>query len=215
MNVAAKTAFDHLVVAATTLQDGEDYIEALTGVRPQKGGRHIAMGTHNSLLQLGPRAYLEVIAIDPDGIKPDRPRWFDLDKPSMRARLAHSPQLVHWVARTDDIEASRRASVVDLGQAYPMARDALRWLITIPDDGHLPGDGVLPTLIEWPGDTHPAAALKKTGVTVATLAGAHPDPGKMRAALEALGLAGTMPVTYAESPRVAAMLRTRQGTITL
>jgi hypothetical protein len=215
LNSRPKVAFDHLVVGATTLEEGEDYIEARTSVRPKRGGKHVAMGTHNSLLRLGARAYLEVIAIDPDGIKPDRPRWFDLDKPSMRSRLANSPQLIHWAASTSDIEASRRDYVIDPGAAYPMSRGTLRWRITIPDDGHLPGDGVLPTLIEWPDDTHPAQSLAPSGVSIATLAGAHPDPGKIRAALDALGLNGTLPVTYAETPRVAAMLRTRNGTITL
>jgi Glyoxalase-like domain len=215
VKAAANVAFDHLVVGATTLREGEDYIESLTGVRPQRGGKHVAMGTHNSLLRLGPRTYLEIIAIDPDGITPDRPRWFDLDKASMRSRLAIVPQLIHWVASTSDIEQSRRASAVDPGDAYPMSRGPFQWRITIPDDGHLPGDGVFPTLIEWSDNKHPAEALEKTGISVATLAGAHPDPGKIRAALHALGLNGTMPVTYAEAPRVAAMLRTHQGTVTL
>ena len=60
-------AFDHLVVAAATLEQGEKHIEALLGVRPQRGGKHVAMGTHNSLLKLGSKSFLEVIAVDPDG----------------------------------------------------------------------------------------------------------------------------------------------------
>ena len=101
---APLATLDHLVVAATTLADGIDYVAATTGATPQPGGKHVAMGTHNALLRLGERVYLEIIAIDPDGAKPARPRWFDLDDIALQAELTERPRLIHWVARTDDIE---------------------------------------------------------------------------------------------------------------
>ena len=208
-------ALDHLVVAAATLEQGEDYIESRVGVRPQRGGKHVAMGTHNSLLRLGPRAYLEVIAIDPEGEAPARPRWFELDRPDMQAQLRASPRLVHWAARTGDIEAARRACPIDPGPAHAMSRGTLHWQITIPDDGHLPGGGVLPTLIAWPDARHPTDALPDARVRIATLAAAHPDPDRMRAVLAALGLGETLPITFAAKIRLAAMLRTPRGTVTL
>jgi len=212
-----KTRFDHLIVAAATLDEGEDYVEALLGARPQPGGKHVAMGTHNSVLRLGPGEYLEVIAIDPQGIKPDRPRWFGLDTPAMRKRLAESPRLIHWAVNTTDIEGVRRAvsEGIDPGAAYPMQRGAFRWQITIPDDGHLPGDGLVPTLIQWAGVRRPANALPDVGIRIAAIAGAHPNPGDVRAALALLGLTDTMPVTYSDAPRIAAMLHTHRGTATL
>ena len=94
----------------------------MLGVRPRRGGKHIAMGTHNSMLRIGDEIYLELIAIDPDGIKPDRPRWFDLDQPSMRASLALGPRLIHWVARCADIETARKISPDEHGRVYPMTR---------------------------------------------------------------------------------------------
>jgi hypothetical protein len=117
---------DHLVVVADVLRAGCNWVEEHLGIRPQPGGRHVAMGTHNALLSLGRRFYLEVIAIDPEGIKPQRPRWFDLDEPRMRAALAEGPHLAHWVARTSDIDAAA-ARVPDLGVPTPMARGDLAW----------------------------------------------------------------------------------------
>src|SRR5437660_3891292 len=110
-----RAALDHLVVAAATLEQGEDYIESRLGARPLRGGKHVAMGTHNSLLKLGEKSYLEVIAVDPDGIAPSRARWFALDTAALRAALQMAPRLIHWVARTDDIVAARRACPVGCG----------------------------------------------------------------------------------------------------
>ena len=110
---------DHLIIAAATLEQGCDYVASGLGVRPQPGGKHVAMGTHNALLRLGPRTYLEVIAIDPAGVAPARPRWFDLDDVRMRAALAEGPRLVHFVARTDDIEALARNPKIDPGPVRP------------------------------------------------------------------------------------------------
>jgi hypothetical protein len=203
------------VVAAASLEQGEDHLESLLGVRPRRGGKHVAMGTHNSVLRLGDRVYLELIAIDPDGIKPDRPRWFDLDRPSMRASLAQTPRLIHWIARGTDIKAASERSPSDYGLVYPMKRAAYSWRMTIPDDGHLPGDGLIPTLIEWADTNHPADALANDHLSVVAMAAAHPEPATVRAALGSLGLADILKVTYAVTPRLAAMLRTPRGTVTL
>ena len=204
-------AFDHLIVAAATLEQGEDHLEAKLGARPQRGGKHAAMGTHNSLLRLGPRTFLELIAIDPEGTAPTRPRWFSLDT----LRDLDPPRLIHWVARTDDIDAARRAGPVDCGPAHPMERGSFRWRITIPDDGSLPGDGIVPTLIQWSDARHPADTLPESGLRLAALAGAHPQPATIRAALAALGLGDDVKVTFSATPRLVAMLNTRRGAVTL
>jgi hypothetical protein len=206
---------DHLIVAADTLDRGEDHLESLLGARPRRGGKHEAMGTHNSLLKLGERCFLELIAIDPDAGMPARPRWFDLDRPAMRALLAQQPRLIHWVARTDDIAAARRVCPIDPGPVHTMSRGSFRWRIAVPDDGGRPGAGVLPTLIQWDDDRHPADALPDVGVRLAALAAAHPEPDQMRQALAALDLGDTLKVTFDAAPRLAAMLTTRQGTVTL
>ena len=206
---------DHIVVAAAALERGIDWIEDRLGVRPQRGGRHAAMGTHNALLRLGPRLYLEIIAIDPDALPLAGPRWFDLDEPRMCAALAEGPALIHWVVRTRDIEGDRTRPDMDLGEVLSMARADFRWRLTVPADGHLPARGLVPTLIEWSDERHPADSLPDFGVQLVTLAAEHPEPASVRAALAALGLSEILKVTYGRTPRLAAMLRTPRGALTL
>ncbi len=210
-----ETVLDHLIVGAATLADGIEYVAGITGVTPQPGGKHVAMGTHNALVRIGERVFLEVIAIDPEGVKPARPRWFDLDNVALQAELTERPRLIHWVARTTDIERAAARCPVPLGAVHPMARGDYRWRITIPDDGKPPAKGIVPTLIQWDVAVHPADSLPEFGVSIAACAAAHPEPESIRDALAALGLSGVLPVTYDPHARLAAMLRTPRGVVTL
>ena len=126
------------------------------------------MGTHNRLLSLGRRRYLEVIAIDPQAPPPPRPRWFGLDEPAMRARLAQGPALIHWVERTADIEAALRAYPEQV-DVLDLSRGDYRWRIGVPPDGRIPCGGRCPTLIQWQGDAHPADRLPASGCELVRL----------------------------------------------
>jgi hypothetical protein len=153
---------DHLVVAARTLEEGGAWVEAKLGVAPAAGGKHPTMGTHNRLLRIGPREFLEVIAIDPEAPPPRRPRWFDLDSPQMRARLEEGPALIHWVERTPDLDAALR-NYSEPVETLSFSRGPYRWRMGVPRDGRRPGGGSLPTLIQWGGALHPADALPESG----------------------------------------------------
>ena len=153
---------DHLVVAARSLQEGAEWIERQLGIAPVAGGKHAAMGTHNRLLGLGERTYLEVIAIDEAAAAPARPRWFALDTAPMRARLAMGPALIHWVVRSDDLDADVAKSDEPL-DILSMTRGDFRWRIGVPPDGRLPANGSQPTLIQWEGEAHPAGRLPDSG----------------------------------------------------
>lgn len=208
-------ALDHLVVAATTLADGIEFVAEVTGATPHPGGKHVAMGTHNALVRLGADVYLEIIAIDPEGARPTRARWFDLDDIALLSELTERPRLIHWVARTTDIGRAVAACPIPLGTVHPMARGDYRWRMTIPDDGKRPAKGIVPTLIQWDVPAHPADSLPQTGISIAGLAAAHPEPAGIRDALATLGLDGILPVTYDRDARLAAMLRTPRGIVTL
>jgi len=96
-----------------------------------------------------------------------------------------------------------------------MARGDYRWRITIPEDGSLPARGLVPTLIQWDVPAHPADKLPASNVSLQGLAATHPEPAPIRAALKALGLEDTLAVTYDRETRLAAMLRTPRGIVTL
>jgi hypothetical protein len=74
---------------------------------------------------------------------------------------------------------------------------------------------VLPTLIQWADERHPADAMPDVDVRLVALAGAHPEPDAIRAALAALSLSDTIKITYAATPRLATMLQTTRGPVAL
>ena len=208
-------AMDHLVVAAATLEEGVDYVQKVLGVAPQPGGKHERMGTHNCVLKLGPKFYLEIIAIDPGAAAPLRARWYALDDKKMRATLLDGPRLITWVAHCDNIEQLAARSTEPLGTLHLMARGDFEWDITIPADGHLPGGGLVPTLIQWEGGRHPADSLAESGCSLQALGGLHDEPDRIRRALTSLGLDRVMSVTYGAAPRLAARIGTPTGVRTL
>jgi hypothetical protein len=175
-------ALDHLVIAARTLAEGVDWCAATLGVHPDDGGRHAFMGTHNRVFAIGsaafPRAYAEIIAIDPDAAAPTRhARWFDLDDAALQRTLAvDGPKLVHWVGRCDDMVATHaalRAGGIDCGEVREAERmtprGLLRWRIGVRADGRRPLGGAAPALIEW-GDVHPTDSMRPSGVALLTMA---------------------------------------------
>lgn len=162
---------DHLVVGAATLEEGVAWCERVLGVTPGPGGQHALMGTHNRLLKISgplhPRSYLEIIAIDPAAPPPGRTRWFDLDLPALRERLAEGPGLIHWVARVPQLDAALanwRSEGVDAGEPVEASRGALRWRIALRADGRRLRREALPVLIEWSGEAHPTDTMPDSGV---------------------------------------------------
>jgi len=169
------------------------------------------MGTHNRLVRLGESGFIELIAIDPEAPPPARPRWFSLDSRELQARLAESPLLLTWVVRTDRIvEAVTR--VPELGQVHAVTRGIYSWRITIPEDGSLQFGGLLPTVIQWDGDAHPAAALEEKGCTLRELALAHPMSAGLVPMFRALRIAG--PVDLKPGPKeLVALVQAPQGIV--
>lgn len=169
-------AIDHFIIAARTRDEGIAALEtALPSAKMVIGGQHIRMGTHNALLNLGGGIYIEVIAPDPSLPRPSRPRWFSLDEATMQERLEKGPHLIHWAVRTNSIAETTKLTSL-LGPIESMQRGDLKWLITIPEDGKLPMDGCLPTVLEWQRGGHPCERLPASEWALSNFSISHPKP---------------------------------------
>jgi hypothetical protein len=178
------------------------------------GGKHPRMGTHNHLLRLGERVYVEVIAIDPSAPAPSRPRWFQLDDAALQAELRVAPRLLTWVVRTTQIAEVFLASRRPLGAIEPMTRGDLTWLLTFPNDGTLVDGGMFPAVIQWPAGPHPANRLPDLGCTLERLEALHPDPASYRRDLASIGADRHLEITQAAPGTRAALvahIRTPDG----
>jgi glyoxalase-like protein len=207
-------ALDHVVVAAATLADGIAWCRSAFGFEPEAGGKHPLMGTHNRIFSIAgprwPKAYFEIIAIDPVAPKPPHPRWFGLDEPWLQRAVAEGPRLITWVARCADVGAAAtalRARGAEPGPAVAAERATpsgmLRWKITIRADGTLLGGGAVPTLIEW-GGVHPSASLPSSGVTLrnVTLGGLAPSLAAWLGSVATIDAATVIPLRIAlDGPR--------------
>jgi len=57
-----------------------------------------------------------------------------------------------------------------------LSRGNLRWKVTVPTDGKLIDNGVLPFLIEWPKNIHPSKKLTDSSVSLNKILLIHPEP---------------------------------------
>lgn len=131
------------------------------GVRPDYGGAHEGLGTHNALLSFG-SCYLELIAPDPAQPPPAGPRPFGVDQ-WLEATLVTFAVHPEPGDSIENVVDTARAAGFDPGDPVAMHRlrpDGVRldWRLTFPS-----GVTVVPFVIEWgatpsPTDTAPGGA---------------------------------------------------------
>ncbi|MBL1419923.1 MAG: VOC family protein [Alphaproteobacteria bacterium] len=178
--------FDHIAIAADSLEQGVEFINQKFGVKIPFGGAHDQMGTHNHLMQIGDGIFLELIAINPTAQPPKAPqqRWFDLDSPNLQNQLKQSPKLVTWVARTANLKAEIQSLNQDIGKIHHVTRGNLTWQITIPKNGKLTENGLFPTLIGWQNNQTPAPNMANLGIKLTSFTLTHPEPKHLKALLK-------------------------------
>ena len=209
-----KTRLDHLVIAAATLDEGVAHVRDILGVDIPPGGFHRKMGTRNHVMRLGGEVFLEVIAIDPELAAPARPRWFGLDDPHVLASLARHPALLTWVVNTPDIKGFMKHAPISFGTPEPVSRGSLNWLFGVPDDGHLPAGGMLPSVIEWQCSPHPATLMQDRGCRLHSFEIHHPRAGWLRDILTRAGAAHLVdihPLPANAAPFLLARIETPDG----
>lgn len=177
---------DHFAIGAESLEKGMSAMQKALGIQLTTGGKHDLMSTHNCVMQSGNESFFELIAIDPEVPEPTRTRWFSLDDKKTQNRLAERPRALCWVVNTDDLDAVVAASPIELGEIVSFQRGDRTWRLTVPVDGHLPMEGLIPAFIEWSPGPHPSTAQVDLGVTLESVELAHPEPAKLKSVLAAL-----------------------------
>jgi hypothetical protein len=186
---------DHFAVGANDLTQGMKFVQETLGISMSLGGKHDTMSTHNCVMQAGNETFLELIAIDPDAPTPDRTRWFTLDDKRTQEKISARPRALCWVVNTDDLDAVVAASPVDLGEIVHFQRGDRTWRLTVPSDGHLPGNALLPAFIEWSPGPHPSKAQQELGATLKKIQISHPEPSELQATMAALNINHLVTIT--------------------
>ncbi len=171
---------DHIVIGTANLISGTKILETKLGFKFSNGGEHKIMGTHNKLLKLQSNIYLEIIANNPNVNKPSRQRWFSLDESRIKEKIKKSPRLLCWALEVENIEDTVKNCGYDPGEILQLSRDELTWKVTVPPNGKLVENGVLPVLIEWPSNQHPSKKLNNSKVSINKISLFHPKPYKIK-----------------------------------
>lgn len=205
-------ALDHLTVVAPTLTEGVEHVRACLDIDVPFGQRHAYMGTHNHLLQLGGRTYLEIVALDPEGVRPGRARWFGLDDGErVRRDWDQGRRLRGWVARTDAIDRVLAGREAVLGRKVALPVDAPAFDFAIPDDGSLPLDGAAPCVIDRRGKPRAMEAIADRGARLLGFSLEHPDPEPILALLRDLAVDRPPAITRGAEMRYRARIETPGG----
>ena len=170
------------------------------------------MGTYNHLLQLGDMVYLEVIALDPDSQAPARARWFGLDnKKAVTADWDAGRRLRGWVARTDAMDAVLAGREDTFGRKVSLPWGNPSFDFAIPDDGSLPLDGAVPSIIDRRGKARSMANVADLGARLKSFALQHPDAPSLSRLYQTLDIDRPPTITQGSDLRYRAQIETPAG----
>ena len=203
---------DHITVVAPTLIEGVSHVRDRLDLDVPFGTRHDYMGTHNHRLQLGNSVYLEIIARDPDGAAPGRPRWFDLDnQDQVRADWIEGRRLRGWVVSTDSIASVLSSHRAIFGTEVPLPPANPAFAFAIPENGSLPLEGAAPSIIDHRGDPTPMAEIPDLGARLRSLTVEHPDPAAIAMLYRDLSIDHPPAIVRGPKVRYRAQIETPSG----
>ena len=140
---------DHVLYAVSDLDEGAARFEDELGLESIPGGEHLAWGTANRIVPLGPD-YLELIGV--------ADRAAAAESEFGRLVLDAGDRLVGWAVATDDLDAVAARLGVDMQRGSRKRPDGVRlaWRLAGVTEA-LRSAGTLPFFIQWDGPSglHP------------------------------------------------------------
>ncbi len=179
-----KLHYDHFLVGCSSLETGIQYIKNKTGVEAIPGGKHPTIGTHNALISLGDKTYLEIIAPDPEATS--------LVSDYNFLKELKNPELFYWAARTENMDSLLK-KINDAGYQnsgiHPGSRErkdgtVLKWRSL--SVGTAIANDVIPFFIEWDKNSKHPSVDSPAGCTIAGFEIEYPEPEKLIAIFEQL-----------------------------
>lgn len=174
---------DHVVCICADLERGSAWFAARTGVEPRYGGLHSTGLTHNAILGLGAKCYLEILApAGRSGLNDNE--WARL------ARAAAEPSVLTYclrvtrplaeLGRAMEVRGWKGTQLIDGGRAQPDGVQ-LCWQSLIPTVE--PFGFAFPFFIDWLESPHPADLLYPVqagaGLRLDSFAVGHPQAGAL------------------------------------
>jgi hypothetical protein len=185
-------SLDHIIWACDDLERGSRRFEALTGVSPRYGGVHASGSTHNALVALGPRCYLEILA--PTGPEvPGEDNWCRLARAALEPRIltycVRSSRPLSELAPTAEGLGAENAKVLSNGRTTPEGV-RLNWQWLAPTFDRF--GPAFPFFIDWLDSPHPAdsaaAAQNRGEIRLQDFVVGHPDAAELQRTLSKLGV---------------------------
>ena len=143
-------SLDHIVLGSFTLEEGTKFVENILQAKLSDIGYHKDMGTHNRVIRISERVYLEVIAIDPKISNLNKRKWFNLDNSSLQSKLKKSPQIIGYVIENNDMSINKYYDPFFLA-----SRDSYKWQFAMPTfknnilESKIVEAGIIPSVISW------------------------------------------------------------------
>ena len=154
-------SLDHIVFGSFTLDEGTKFVENILQAKLSEIGYHKDIGTHNRVIRISEKVYLEVIAIDPKTSKLNNRKWFNLDNSKLQSKLKKSPQVIGYVIENDNMNITKYYDPF-----FESSRDIYKWQFAMPTfknnilDCEIIEAGMIPSLISWKSDK-PVYQMKK------------------------------------------------------
>ena len=184
-------ALDHIVWVCDDLERGSRRIETLTGATPRFGGVHASGRTHNALLALGERCYLEILA-PVEAERADDDEWTRCARAAADGRVLtyclRSPRPLAELAVIAARHGWGNAQLQSNGRRRPDGVQ-LRWRWLAPQVAQF--GPAFPFFIDWLDSPHPAelpsAGDREPGATLFQFSVGHPHAPELARALAEFG----------------------------